>query len=688
MAKTKLISVSCPKCGKIYRIYRTNLGRKGICKQCGSGFSMIYREANKPKINRNQKIKPVVRSAPPNESQSKVKQVISESVEMPESKTKKNEVSAQKKTVIQEKKQKASNKQDHLKTTKMSAQKKPVVQEKTQESAKPFKPLPKISNNSVAKKDLNILSEQIKLLTTDGMKAFLVEKTKMDNDVTIADLKKFLEREKIVYGIVGDEEFQKFIDNRLNRIKPFLIAKGTEPTEPKHGKIKYYFDTNPLKSIVPNQDENNERVDFKERGEMPYVEKGTLIAERIPGIPGKNGKDVYGKRIDAKKAHHVTLRCGNGALLSEDKRLIHSRISGLPVSTTGRNERIDVLPQYFINGDVNMKTGNIRFNGPVVIKGTVQNGFKVRCASLEAKELFRADIRVGGDTNIQGGVVGSKIVCMGSFKSKFIKGSTIECEDDIVVSNGIVDSKIETRCNCIVENNKILTSEIIAYKDIVTMHLGSKSSPGCHLTIGMDPVLLKNIAHLKKENLELEEELISLKEDLDIESVEDLEDELESVKKKIEDLEPMLSEARSINKNLIQQYKKIIKSENDEKRSKVLKTIKAFSSKIGPAKQELHALTASKRAIAESLEKINKITDKIAQNSSEIQKINRQIQTSDQPSKVLVRGDVFQGTMIQGIGDRMEIFDKQSFVMFEEALVYNENNLPERQIQSHPLEKK
>jgi len=672
MAKSKLVSVSCPKCGKSYRIYQENLGRRGICKQCNNSFSMMQRVKN-PSKNKTKGIKPVLRSAPPNESQSKVKQAVQESVEKTIS-TKnykeKDDVEKKEKTEISI--NKAKKKSDAIKTKK--------------EISETPKALPVIKHHTSPKKNLKVLAEQIKLIVNDDMKAYIVAKTKMDDDVKIEDLKKFLESEKIIYGLIDDDTLQKFIDNPLNRIKPFLVARGSEPTAPQHGKIKYFFDIHPLKNIPPNLTEN-ERVDFKERGEIPYVEKGTLIAERIPGIPGKNGKDVYGKRIDAKKAHHVTLRCGNGASLSEDKRVIYARISGMPVASTGRNERVDVLPQYYIKGDVNMKTGNIRFNGPVVINGTVQSGFKVRCASLEANELFRADIEVEGDTRIQGGVVGSKIVCKGSFKTKFVKGSTIECEEDVVVSNGIVDSKIATRNNCIVENNKILTSEIMAFKDIVTMHLGSQKSPGCNLTIGVDPVLYKKMEQLRIEKQQRENELISKKEDLDIENIEELIEALNDIQRKIDDLEPTLSEAKSINKTLIKQYKKMRKSGHTEKLSKVLDTIKAFSLKIGPAKQELHALISERRSIKEALSTIQGLLDTIERNSLEIQSINRQIQTADVSSKVVVRGDVFQGTIIQGISASLEVFDKQSFVFFEEMVIYDENNLPNRQIEVKPLER-
>jgi hypothetical protein len=625
---------------------------------------MVQRKPDKTTAEKTKKIKPVVRSAPPTESQSKVKKVIQETADKPETVKKKD-----------------------IARSEVNDPKKPDINETKKEQSNQSKSLTQKESISISKKDMNILSEQIKLIVNDGMKAYLVEKTKMDSDVTIADIKKYLNREKIIYGLVGDEELQKFVDNRLNRIKPFLVARGSEPTEPIHGRVKYYFETKPLKTIDPNLAEKDERINYKERGEMPYVEKGALIAERVPGIPGKNGKDVYGKRIEAKKARHVTLRCGNGALLSEDKRMIYARLNGLPVSTTGRNERVDVLPQYYIKGDVNMKTGNVRFNGPVVVTGTVQSGFKVRCASLEAKELFRADVRVDGDISIQAGVAGSTVVCMGSFKAKFVKGSVIECEENVVVSNGIIDSRIETRNNCIVESNKILTSEVMAFKDIVTMHLGSKTSPGCQLTVGMDPVLVKKIKQLKDENTELENALTSKKEDLDIDSFEELEEELQSVQKQIDDLEQPLSEAISIKKDLIQQYKKTKKSDNHQNLPKLIEAIKVFSAKIGPAKQALSSFTETSDSIKESIAFIKKIGDKIEQNTSVIQTANRQIQTSDQSAKVLVRGDVFPGTVIQGVSASMEILEKQSFVMFEEVHIFDENDMPNRQFKSIPLEK-
>ena len=687
MSPNALVSVPCPKCGKIYRIYQTNLGRTGICKKCKCNFRMVPKATKKMAKKPLKKIPPVLRSSPPEQSNSKVKQVIDKQKntgnENQETKTSMEKEIKQVPVKTEKKEEVSAN------------QKKDETNQNTSFEAKTSDSRIIKGTENLSKKNMEVLSSQIKTIVSDGMKAYLVEKSKMDSDVNIADIKKILAREKIIFGIVSDKKIQSFIDKRLKRIKPFLIAEGKLPTEPSHGSIEYMFDTNPIKNIDTSKvDEEQDRIDYKERGEMPFISKGDLIAQRIPGIPGKHGKDVFGKRIEAQKARQANLRCGNGVSLSEDKRMAHARIDGMPVLTTGRMERVNVLPQYYINGDVNMKTGNIRFAGPVVVKGTVQNGFKIRSASLEAQELYRADVRVDGNINIQGGVVGSKVVCLGEFKTKFLKGSTVECESDVVVKNGIVDSKVDTRTNCIVENNKILTSNIMALKDIITVDLGSKTSPGSQLTVGIDPVLAKEMARLKDELKLLEEKIENEEEELDIDCFEDIEDEYKEVIKKIEKLEPALEEASKITSGLIKNYKDLKNKEQQKekqnkskKQEQLISTIKVFSAKIGPAKKELITLKKDQKDLQSKIEKIQNLRSEFDKTQSEIQLINKKIQTSDQKARVVVKGDVYPGSIINGIDSSLEIFEQKSSVKFEEISIYNENNMPERQIDIKPLEK-
>jgi len=657
MSDMALIKVPCPKCGKIYRIYRSNIGRTGICKKCSARFRMI---PNKDKVEKKKpkQFSPVVRSAPPEKKDSKVKEVIEKLDEVlpkkEEEKTKSNN------------QVKADQKSEDSVNSKQTPDSKKLI---SSELA------------PISQKNMDILASQLKIIVTDGMKAYIVEKTLMDKDVNIADIKKFLMREKIVFGIVSDDKIQSFIDKRLNRIKPFLIAKGVEPTEPVHGLIEYFFDTNPIKSIDPSMVEEQNRIDYKERGEMPFINKGDLIAQRIPGIPGKHGKDVFGKRIEAQKARQASLKCGNGATLSEDKRMAHARIDGMPILSTGRYERVNVLPQYYINGDVNMKTGNIRFKGPVVVKGTVQSGFKIRCASLEAKELFRADVRVDGNIHIHGGVVGSKISCLGSFKAKYVKGSTIQCEEDIVVANGIVDSRIETRKKCVVEKNRILTSSIMALQEIITQNVGSKSSPGCELTIGVDPVLMREMENHKKEIKLLEEKIVNVQENADIDTLEELIDEKKEIIQKIDELTEPLTEAKKIVSSLIKTYKVDKKKDLSKNRINIIDAIRKFSEKIGPAKQEMNDLQNKLKAISEIIQQIHNMKQEIEFATSEIQRINRQIQTTDQEGKILVKDDIFPGTIIHGTNACIEVFEKQNNVKIQEIHVYNENNTPDKQIE-------
>ncbi|KPA17752.1 hypothetical protein MHK_002030, partial [Candidatus Magnetomorum sp. HK-1] len=181
------------------------------------------------------------------------------------------------------------------------------------------------------------------------------------------------------------------------------------------------------------------------------------------------------------------------------------------------------------------------------------------------------------------------------------------------------------------------------------------------------------------------EEIENEEDELDIDGIEELESEYQAVIKKIEKLEPALAEANKITSNLIKNYKDIKNKKQTKKQKKLIDTIKIFSAKIGPAKQELTILKDNQKNIQSTLGKIQNLRKEIETTQSEIQRINREIQTSEQKAKVVVKGDAYPGTVIQGTNSCIEIFDKQPSVQFEEIHIFNENNMPERQIESKSL---
>ncbi|MBW2330536.1 MAG: DUF342 domain-containing protein [Deltaproteobacteria bacterium] len=167
-------------------------------------------------------------------------------------------------------------------------------------------------------------------------------------------IKELVAMKGIKYGIVDDTVIREYLKNRAIRKKPWKIAEGKAPEPARDAKVKYYFDTDPSKIGTLKK---GGIIDFKERGEIPQVKKGDLIAEKIPGMEGKPGIDVLGNPVPVPKPKDIKLRCGKGAEKSEDALKVFAKVDGRPeISFDGK---VLVLSELKISGDVGLETGHI-----------------------------------------------------------------------------------------------------------------------------------------------------------------------------------------------------------------------------------------------------------------------------------------------------------------------------------------
>lgn len=218
--------------------------------------------------------------------------------------------------------------------------------------------------------ELNISVDSSKLEAYLFIK-YSVQDNNAQNDTTASqkytkeDVLKALEAKKIVYGILYEN-----IDEAIKGNKEVLIAKGTAPKDPVDDKIEYYFPVTRERQIS----EVEGRVDFLDKGSIFFVKEGVLLAKVIEGKDGVPGKDVFGNIIPGPKKMRERLKKGPNCEYTNDRLGIISKISGMPCL---KNGIIAVFDTYNLNSDVDNKTGNIVFDGNVLINGSVKEGMKV-----------------------------------------------------------------------------------------------------------------------------------------------------------------------------------------------------------------------------------------------------------------------------------------------------------------------
>ena len=135
------------------------------------------------------------------------------------------------------------------------------------------------------------------------------------------------------------------------------------------------------------------------------VYAGDRIAEIIPGIPGKNGMDVFGKVCEREYARTLPINVKNGCKLENNN--IIALIDG---KAHIANNTISVNRVFSVE-NVNMETCNLKFSGDIEVYDSVNDHMSVNAGgSLDvSKNVNTANVTAGAVT-ILGNAIKSNIL--------------------------------------------------------------------------------------------------------------------------------------------------------------------------------------------------------------------------------------------------------------------------------------
>jgi len=327
-------------------------------------------------------------------------------------------------------------------------------------------------------------------------------------DISVETYVSYLRNNRVVYGI--NESFLKeFADKPIYREK-IAVAEGLSPKDGRHAYIQYNFETDQNK--IRLREGSNGRIDFKDINIIKNVVKNQPLAKKIAPEKGILGRTVTGKFLPAKDGKDIALPLGKNVHVGDDGATILADINGQVVLVGGK---INVEPIYTVQGDVNLKTGNIIFLGTVVINGNVEDGFSVKAAgNIEVNgTVERAELDAEGDIIVHQGVTGknSGVVRAGnSIWARFIENTIVEAGNMVVVSDGIINSQVDSfkRIICRGKRAHIVGGRLRATEEINAKILGSPTS-GTETVceVGIDPKSKMQLETLVAKKAEMEKQL-------------------------------------------------------------------------------------------------------------------------------------------------------------------------------------
>ncbi len=338
----------------------------------------------------------------------------------------------------------------------------------------------------------------------DRMAAFLKKDDGFSSQLQVEDIMDILRDNSVSFGVVNKDVLQNFIASTGFKKNAFQVAKGKEPVLGEDARVEYYFDTDHLKAGEMD-DEGN--IDFRERGELPMVEKGMLLAEKFPVKKSEPGMTVSGEPIETPKTSDARFNAREGASLSEDGLKIYAQANGCPKLTRGGE--IMVQETFRVDKDVDYNTGHVDYDGDVEVKGTLKAGFKIRGRDIRIDEVEGGIIEALGDVIVKKGVFQASIHAWGNVKANAVHSSEISCLGNIRVAKEIVDSGITSSGTCLIPKGEIIASKVAVNRGIHALRIGTEKSNPNTIILGRD-------LFIEKAQTLATQELAAIKDEMEI----------------------------------------------------------------------------------------------------------------------------------------------------------------------------
>ncbi|MCX6127647.1 MAG: FapA family protein, partial [Proteobacteria bacterium] len=236
--------------------------------------------------------------------------------------------------------------------------------------------------------------------------------------------------------------YDEFLDGIVAAIKRgeslpgMTIAQGLSP---KSGHTAYLHES--FRDPVAPESFRGEAL--RDRQNSRLARNGQLIGE-IRFSDGVPGRTVLGQEIHALgSAFDAKIVCGDGVISRETGRF-HATRDGLIELNAGK---LSCLAAYTHQGNVNLSSGNLAFEGSLIIQGDIEAGASVEVngSLLVQGRVGPSIVKVRGDLEVQGGIVTTSsgfVAVSRHCHAEFIENSRLEVQGILEVNRSILNSQV------------------------------------------------------------------------------------------------------------------------------------------------------------------------------------------------------------------------------------------------------
>ncbi|MCR4695392.1 MAG: FapA family protein [Pseudobutyrivibrio sp.] len=294
----------------------------------------------------------------------------------------------------------------------------------------------------------------------------------------------FLNQANVTFGI--DQEAIAGLSERIVYQHPIVVARGYPCVEGQAGYYEFTFEKELAKKPVIKPDGSTDYMNIKT---IEVVHKDDLIAIYHPAVQGTSGMSVRGTPIMAKPARDLPPLMGKGFNRSNDNLTYTAAIDG---KIEVQKDKVIISPVHEIKGDADISTGNIEFNGDVVINGSVKDGVVIKAGgNVTVKGLVEnCEIYAGRDLFLLSGTKGGDKTILevgGSMTAQFLEFVVVNCGGNITADylfkcKITCDGKIELTG----KKASIIGGFVSAVQGIEADEIGNSFGTNTSVSVGVD----------------------------------------------------------------------------------------------------------------------------------------------------------------------------------------------------------
>lgn len=271
-------------------------------------------------------------------------------------------------------------------------------------------------------------------------------------DITLSKIKDQCDELKIKFGLLPQAMLALLSTcKKAHAGKSFrvTIAKGLTTVDGEDATFEKLIDTDNHRRPKPKTLDNG-KVDMLNLGQNITVEAGTLLMKKIPATKGSPGKAITGEAIEQQVGIDNDFEITDNVQLSPtDPLYLIAKTRGIPIDN-GVFVRVDDV---LILNQVDVKTGNVDYQGTVVVTGDIQEGMTLNAT---------------GDITVMGLIESAIVTCDGNLTVKMpIIGHQKENDAEFsctINCKGNLEGTIAQYAHLTIGKNLIMTNQLIHCK--------------------------------------------------------------------------------------------------------------------------------------------------------------------------------------------------------------------------------